>query len=88
MPKYSLSERERQLALQLAECVLSDNSCLSHVCQQFNEQPFSASAVMDFWKQYSVKTKSALNKLMAYKCRTHLELCLQLECKGYPDMEK
>lgn len=87
MPKYLLSEKERELALQLADNILNDDDCLSIICKEFSKDPFAADAIMDFWGKYNQKTKSVLNKVIAYRCRKHLTRCLELECKGHPDYE-
>ena len=87
MPKYLLSQKERKLALELAETILQDDDCLSVVCKQFSQDTFAAEAIMDFWGKHNSKTKQVLNKVIAYRCRKHLEGCLELECKGHPDCE-
>ena len=76
-----LTSEQQRTAVNLAMQVETGTADFEEILKRFEEYPNLATNIITFWFGFNEMTRNALNTLVTYKCRKHLESCLRQDWK-------
>lgn len=85
---HGLNKEEQCIAVNLAMGIECGTVNVDDVARIFQNDPVKAGQIAMFWYYFNDMTRNAFNLVSTQQYRNHLEKCLSIECKQFPDLEQ